>query len=151
MPIRGGGRGNNAVWVPGPRHPAIQILNPNEEQLVAETEGRMLEERGIGMRTQPGLDAAIYLPVQMSTGRSVPEQHRSSRFECIGSWDSNLRKGGCPGGWGTANASAHSASRYTYRTTRQTNTETSDRRTDAYRASASAFGMFYGVPKSKNA
>jgi len=58
-------------------NPAAGIFDANEKELVAESEGKMLEEGGIGVRSPPEPDAAIDLAIEMRP-RSLPA--REERF-----------------------------------------------------------------------
>ncbi len=47
--------------IPGATHFPIDILYANKEQLVAETKGKVLQERRIRMSAQPSLQASVHL------------------------------------------------------------------------------------------
>lgn len=47
---------------------AIHVLDTDEEQLIAEAERQVLQERRVGMCAQPGLDPAIHLLAQVDAG-----------------------------------------------------------------------------------
>ncbi|MEN6507953.1 MAG: hypothetical protein ABFD63_04045 [Smithella sp.] len=58
-----------AMKTPRPLLLEIDILHPDEEQLVAQSKRQVFEKRRIGMSAKPRLDAALNLFVPMRSGR----------------------------------------------------------------------------------
>jgi hypothetical protein len=57
---------------------SVDILDADEEQLVAETKRNVLPERRVGMSAQPSLDPSFDLLAQVIAGR-LPTMGESSR------------------------------------------------------------------------